>query len=184
MDQIVAIIKGFEIKFNTLPGVFSKNGVDFGSKLLIENAGVQDGTLIADLGCGSGVIGLTAAKLNPHGHVHMLDVNLRVVNLARENAQLNDLKNVEVFLSDLFSEVGDRTYHLILSNPSQHLGNDFLDQAVGECFKHLKPQGEVYWVVQKQLKTLVERLFEKSFANCTIVAHSNDYVVVKGRRNV
>lgn len=184
MDNTFKVkLRGFEFEFKTKPGVFSRGGLDWGSQLLIEKMEVEDGTMMADLGCGSGVIGFAAAKLNPKGHVHLLDVNLRVVELAKENTSLNDFKNVEVFLSDLFSSVSDRTYHTILSNPSQHLGNEFLEEAAKECFKHLKEGGKVYWVVQKHVRPPVERLFKKCFRNCTIVAHGKEHVVLKGVKN-
>lgn len=172
----------FEIKFQTKPGVFSKAGIDSGTRLLIENMVIEDQTLIADLGCGSGVIGFVASKLNPKGHIHLLDVNLRFVELAKENVQLNGLRNVEVYLSDLFSAVPDRTYHQIFSNPPQHLGNDFLDEGASECFKHLKPNGQVVWVVQQRLQPVIERLFQKYFKNCKIVAHGKEHVVIKAQK--
>lgn len=184
MDKIIkANIRGFEIKFKTRPAVFSRQGLDAGTKLLAENMEVKDNTLIADLGCGSGVLGFVAAKLNPNGHVHLLDVNLRVIDLAKENTELNNFKKVEVFLSDLFSAVDKHTYQLILSNPSQHFGNEFLKEAVKECFKHLKLGGTVYWVVQKHIKPVVERLFENQFGNCTITARNNTYIVAKADRS-
>lgn len=184
MDKVITEnIKGFEIKLKTRPGVFSKDRIDPGSRFLLENIEIEEGALIADLGCGSGVIGFVAAKLNYTGHVHLLDVNLRIVELAKENAALNRLKNVEVFLSDLFSAVDKRSYHLILSNPAQHLGNLFLDEAAKACFEHLKPGGEAFWVIQKGPKRVVTELFEKYFSNCTIVAQSGDYVLVRGKRD-
>lgn len=176
-------LRGFEFEFKTKPGVFSKGGLDLGSQLLIENMQIEDNTMVADLGCGSGVIGFAAARLNRLGHVHLLDVNLRVIELAKENVILNDFKNAEVFLSDLFSADQNRTYHTILSNPSQHLGNEFLDEIARECSNHLKPQGTVYWVVQKHVKPVIEKLFKKYFGNCTIVAHGKEHIVLTGVKN-
>lgn len=181
-DVIIQYLRGFEIKFKTKPGVFSKGGLDNGTRLLIESMVVEDGTVVVDLGCGAGVVGFVAAKLNPHGHVHLLDVNLRTVELAKENAQLNNLKNVEVYLSDQFSAVGGRAYQLIVSNPSQHLGNDFLEEMAKECFGHLKPGGLVYWVVQKHVKPVIVRLFEKYFTNCTMVAVGKSHIVLKAQK--
>jgi len=66
-------LKGFDIKLKTRPGIFSSKGVDDGTALLISEMQVEDNTLLADLGSGSGIIGLVAAHLNPHGHVHLLD---------------------------------------------------------------------------------------------------------------
>lgn len=175
-------IRGFEMKFKTSPGVFSKSGLDSGSRLLLENVRVQDHTMIADLGCGSGVIGFVAARLNSHGHVHLLDVNLRFVNIARENAALNQLKNVEVYLSDLFSGVSNNRYHLILSNPPQHIGNDFLDEAANECYNHLKEEGLVLWVVQKRLTPVIGRLFKKHFGNSKVIAYGKDHTILEARK--
>lgn len=184
MDNIITEnLRGVEIQFKTKAGVFSKQGLDSGTKLLVENAEIQDGTLIADLGCGSGVLGFVLAKLNKNGHIHLLDDHIRSVKLAEENVELNSLKNVEVYLSDLFSAVGDRTYHQIFSNPPAHLGNDFLEESASECFKHLKPKGEVWWVVPKYLKPVIERMFKKYFKNSTIVANGKEHIVIKASKS-
>lgn len=184
MDSLITEnLCGFEIKLKTKSGIFSKSGVDAGSKLLIDNMKVSDGSLVADLGCGTGIIGFVAAKLNPSGHVHLLDDHLRSVELAGENVDLNNLKNVEVFLSDLFSAVGSRTYHLILSNPPQHLGNEFLIDCTKQCFDHLKNKGAVYWVVQNHLKAVIIRIFDKQFGNFKIIAQGKDHVVLSAERN-
>lgn len=174
---------GFEIKFKTRPGVFSEKGLDLGTRLLVENMEVKDGTMVADLGCGSGIMGFVAAKLNPKGHVHLLDDRLRAIELAKENVELNNLKNIEVYLSDLFSEVSTRTYHQIYCNPPQDMGNEFLEEMVRECFDHLKENSSVYWVVQKHISTVAERLFKKYFGNSTIVATGKIHTVLKGIKN-
>lgn len=175
-------IKGKEIKFYTQPGVFSRHGLDSGTKLLMENLTVKDYTVIADLGAGSGALGIFLAKLNPSGHVHLLDDHLRSFQLAQENIELNRFKNGECFLSDLFSAVGERTYHQIFSNPPAQLGNEFLEEIVLESFKHLKPQGELWVVVPKNLKPLIVRLFEKIFSNSKMVAQGREHVVIKGQK--
>lgn len=182
-DLFTVNIKGIPLSFKTKSGVFSKSGLDDGSRLLMENVDIKDGTLVADLGTGSGVIGMFISKLNPSGHVYLLDVNLRVIELVKENVELNKLENVEVYLSDNFSAVGDRTYHMILSNPAQHLGNEFLEELVNECKSHLKPGGELYWVVQNHVKPFIERLFNNILGNCKIVAHSKEHVLLKGVKN-
>lgn len=179
-DLINLNLKGVEIQFKTKPGVFSRHGLDEGSKLLIDNLEVRDETVVADLGTGSGVVGLWIAKLNSRGHVHLLDDSLRATKLAEENVELNGFKNVEVFLSDMFSAVGDRTYHLIVSNPPQDLGNEFLEELAKESFNHLKNNGETVWVVQKQIKPVIERLFQQYFGNCETLANGKIHTVIKG----
>ncbi|MBI2597376.1 class I SAM-dependent methyltransferase [Candidatus Daviesbacteria bacterium] len=180
MNNIITeYIRGFEIKFKTRPGVFSEKGLDLGTKLLIDNLEIPNGSLVVDLGCGTGVIGFVAAKLNPKGHVHLLDDSLRVIELAKENATSNNFKNVEVYLSDLFSSVQERTYHQIYCNPPQDMGNEFLEELVSECHRHLKENGEVYLVVQNHIKPVIERIFQKYFGNSTIVAQGRIHIVLK-----
>lgn len=183
MSIISINLRRFEIKFKSKPGVFSEKGLDLGTKLLIDNMEVMDRTLVADLGSGSGLVGLMAANLNPHGHIHLLDDHLRSVELARENIGLNNLKNVEIYLSDLFSAVEERTYYQIYCNPPQDMGNEFLEEMVSECLKHLKQEGQAYFVVQKHIKPVIERLFKKYFGNSTIVATGKIHVVLKGVKN-
>ena len=180
MDEVIKEnIRGYEILFKTKPGVFSKKGLDEGSRLLAEKMRIEDGSLVADLGCGTGVIGFVAAKLNKNGYVHLLDVDLRIIELVKENKELNSLENVEVFLSDLFSAVGNKNYHLIVSNIPQHLGNKFLTEAAEQCLKYLKDDGEVLWVVQKRIRPFFERLFMSVFGNCEIIARGQTHIVLK-----
>lgn len=183
MDQTITIsIRDQELKLRTKPGVFAKGGIDNGSLLLMENLKVNNGTMIADLGSGGGVIGIFCAKLNPQGHVHLLEDHVRSAKLTEENVELNGLKNAEVYLADMFSAVANRSYHLIVSNPPQHLGNGFLEEAVKECFAHLKPGGVLIWVIQKHVKRVIERLFNKTFGNCKIVAYGKEHVVLKAEK--
>src|SRR5699024_2779182 len=59
----------------TSTGVFSKNDVDFGSRLLIETIKKPDiEAPILDLGCGYGPIGLSLAKKHPDTLVKMIDI--------------------------------------------------------------------------------------------------------------
>lgn len=184
MDNIFSKnLRGFEIKFKTRPGVFSPGGLDSGTGLLIENMEVLDGTQVCDLGAGNGILGFVAANLNPRGHVHLLDDHLRSVESAKENVELNGLRNMEVYLSDLFSAVSDRSYHQILSNPPQQLGNEFLEEMIEQSFKHLKPGGSLWLVVKSNLKPVIERMMGKYFKNVKIISHSKKHVVFKGLKN-
>lgn len=180
MDSLITEkLRGFEIKFKTKPGVFSKAGIDDGTRLLMDHMEITDRTLVADLGSGTGIVGFVVAKLNPRGYVHLLDSDIRAVELAKENTELNKFRNVEVYLSDLFSAVEKRTYHQIFSNPPQQLGNKFLEELVRECHKHLKPGGALLVVVKKNVKLFMERLLEKVFGNSEIIGQGREHVVLE-----
>lgn len=172
-------LRGFEIKFMTAPGVFSRRGLDGGTRLLIDHLEVKDSTQIADLGCGTGAIGFVCSLLNPHGHVHLLDDHLRSVELAKKNAELNNFPNVEVYLSDLFSAVEERSYHQIMCNPPQSMGNEFLEELIRECALHLKPGASLWIVIKKNIRSVIERYLEKSALKYQILAQGREHVVIK-----
>lgn len=68
-------LRGYNFKFTTNVGVFSKKEVDFGSRLLIESFIIPeiDGNIL-DVGCGYGPIGLSLAKSYENRDIHMIDV--------------------------------------------------------------------------------------------------------------
>lgn len=75
---------------------------------LTEHSGMIEGRVVADMGTGSGVLGLVAAELGAK-HVYMPDIEERAVNCAAKNIGKNDLQEIcEAFQSDLFEGFGDR----------------------------------------------------------------------------
>ena len=66
---------GFQLEFVTSSGVFSHKRIDNGTRLLVESMVLPSEGRVLDLGCGYGVIGITAAKKNPDLRVWMTDVN-------------------------------------------------------------------------------------------------------------
>lgn len=70
---------------------------------------------ILDMGCGSGVIGLSLAAAWPDAAVTMADVSPDALALARENAELLGLTKVTFRESPLFSAI-DGGYDLIVAN--------------------------------------------------------------------
>src|SRR5699024_10516848 len=107
-------LRGKEYEFMTDAGVFSRDRVDYGSCLLIEQFNEPDasGNLL-DLGCGYGPIGISLANDYPNRHVVLADVNERAVYLAQENAKLNLISNIEVVQSDRFSNLANRPFAAI-----------------------------------------------------------------------
>ncbi len=184
MDNITLNIKNVQLKLKTKPGVFSAKALDDGTRLLIDALPYpEDNQVTADLGSGVGIIGLYLAKQNPRTHVHLLDDHLRSTELSRENADLNNLKNLEIYLSDLFSGVKDRTYRQIISNPPQQLGNEFLEELVDESFKHLKTNGLLWLVVKSNVKTFMERIVKAKFDDVETVSASREHVILKAVKN-
>ena len=61
--------------------------------------------VIVDVGCGSGILGIAAAKLGG-GVIHMLDIDPLAVEATKENMSLNDLVQEDHKILKITSEVG------------------------------------------------------------------------------
>ena len=70
---------------------------------------------ILDVGCGSGVIGLSLAAEKPSSHVTLVDVSEDALGLTRENAKKLGVSNVDILRSDLLNQVTG-SFDLIVAN--------------------------------------------------------------------
>lgn len=104
-------------------GVFSKEGLDDGTKLLLETiAKAHLGTKILDLGCGIGPIGLILATFDSSRHLTCSDVNVRALELTERNAKKFGLSDrVEIVESDVYRSINS-TFDTIVSNPPIRAG--------------------------------------------------------------
>ncbi len=157
--------EGVSFSFATDAGVFSKNRLDEGSRLLLESVVVRkEDRILIDMGCGYGPIGLILAKIHPALHCHLYDVNERAVLLAKKNQVTNDITNAEIIVSDLFQHVSVRA-DIIVTNPPIRAGKKTVFKLYEDAREHLLPRGVFYVVIRKQqgapsslevLKTLFE----------------------------
>ncbi|QGJ71951.1 Hypothetical protein PBC10988_36640 [Planctomycetales bacterium 10988] len=90
-------------------------GVASSTKTLSEITIRQPYEKVLDLGCGSG---LQALLCSNHSEFAIgIDQNPRAINLAKFNAALNGITNVEFRQGDLFQPVEGEKFDLIVSNP-------------------------------------------------------------------
>lgn len=176
-------LRGFPLKFVTDAGVFSKTGVDYGSRVLIEAMELKDGDRILDVGCGYGPIGITAAKLAGNGHVTMIDINERAVELARENAKLNRVSNVTVLQSDLFEAVREERFDVILTNPPIRAGKAVVHKIFEEGYSLLKDGGVMWVVIQKKqgAPSAMDKL-ESIFGDVEEVTKDKGYRILRAQK--
>ncbi len=76
---------------------------------------IKRGNSVLDVGCGSGILAIAAAKLGAE-YVRALDYDSVSVNVAKDNAKANGTAHIEVFESDLLKRAGDGPYDLIIAN--------------------------------------------------------------------
>jgi release factor glutamine methyltransferase len=82
---------------------------------------------IADIGTGTGCLGITGGLELPGSHIDLYDIDTAVLDLAARNAKLHKIK-VHLFCEDLLSNAANRHYEVILANlpyvPTDHPIND------------------------------------------------------------
>lgn len=180
---IDTVLRGKSLRFTSDAGVFSKGDIDFGSRVLIEAMDIPDGSSVLDVGCGYGPIGISAAYLAPKGHVTMIDINSRAVELARENARNNGFTNVTVKESDVLSAVGGQKFDVILTNPPIRAGKAVVHQIFEEAYEHLNDGGALWIVIQKKqgAPSAVAKL-EILFPNVEEVGKDKGYRIIKAQK--
>lgn len=134
-------INGRDIIINSCSGIFSVKEIDFGTKLLIENAKIK-GKEVLDLGCGYGIIGIALKKTNPQINITMVDINERAINITKENCKSNNIEST-ILKSDLFShpELKNKFFDTIITNPPFSAGKKVCFQFIEESEKHLNKGG-------------------------------------------
>ena len=128
-------------------GVFSKSGLDFGTRVLLDALCLEPGSTVLDMGCGYGPIGIAAARIFG-AKVTMADVNQRAVELARDNAEKYRL-DITVVQSDGFANVSG-TFSVILMNPPIRAGKQVIYGLFGAAKDHLVEGGRLILVIQKK----------------------------------
>ncbi len=145
--QLRFLFRGRLLSFTTDTGVFSYEGLDPGTGLLIECLGLKGSERVLDVGCGWGAVGIAAALGGPHVSVLMVDVNRRAVSLARENAEANGAPRVEVRQGSLYDNLGPgELFDVIATNPPYKAGRALVLRILDEAPAHLAPGGRFLMV--------------------------------------
>lgn len=162
-------------------GVFSKNEVDYGSRLLISQfAESQIPGKILDLGCGYGPIGIAIADTYPDRDVVLADVNERAIELAEKNAEQNKVQNIETVKSDRFSNLTSYSFASIVTNPPIRAGKKVVHAMIEESKPALDKGGELWVVIQKkQGAPSAKDKMMKVFGNVEVVAKDKGYFLLK-----
>ena len=169
-------------------GVFAREGLDAGSRLLLEcvlpDAGVlPEGARVCDLGCGWGALGCFLAAHNRSTPVVMVDINARAAWLAQFNARQNQLDNAHVWCGNGLTATRDECFDLIACNPPIRAGNAVISELFDGAHRTLKSGGVLWAVIRtaQGAKSWQKRL-ENLFGNCETVLIKNGYRILKSEK--
>jgi release factor glutamine methyltransferase len=159
------------------------------TEVLIEKAlskiNAHDHNEILDLGCGTGIIGITIALERSLSKVTLIDQSKHAIQNTKENQTLHQLTNVMIQKSDWFSALDQTRFDVILSNPpyledndphlSQGLEDEPLDALVSgptgieaiqyiieNAKNHIKPSGWLFIEHGYNQAIILKDLFEKN----------------------
>ena len=138
---------GNELTFITDAGVFSRDGLDRGTEVLLEALPPLEGRVL-DLGCGWGAVGVALGKRYPALDIVMTDINSRAVELARRNLAENGV-TAAVLQGDGFDAVEGR-FDAIVTNPPIRAGKAVIYGLFARARDYLEPDGALYVVIRKQ----------------------------------
>ena len=159
------------------------------TETLIETAlskiNVYDHTEILDLGCGTGIIGITIALERSLSNVTLIDQSEDAIQNTKENQMLHQVTNTTIQKSDWFSALDQTRFDVILSNPpyledndphlSQGLEDEPLDALVSgptgieaiqyiieNAKNHISPSGWLFIEHGYNQAKILQDLFEKN----------------------
>jgi len=111
---------------------------------------------ILDMGTGSGIQAIAAKKSYSNAEVVGADINPMAIDLAEENAKLNDVE-IKFFVSDLFERFHNKKFDLIIFNapylppeppidPIWSGGEKFILKFIKLAREHLTSEGRILFV--------------------------------------
>ena len=176
-------VKSLGIHLSNHANLFSKDKLDFGSLLMLEQfKKLPPAQHIVDLGCGNGVLGLIAQRHHPQSNISFLDESYMAVASAKMNYEkiYKDDAQSDFIVSDCLSQLSDRDVDLILCNPPFHQQHSIGDQIAWRMFtqsaKRLKKGGELWIVGNRHLHYSAK--LKKIFGNSKVIATNKKFQVI------
>jgi 16S rRNA G1207 methylase RsmC len=146
--EVSATVWGRELTFTTSSGVFSHDGLDKATAVLLSTSTPPPGGTLLDLGCGWGPIACSVAAASPTATVWAVDVNERALELTRLNAER---LGVAVRVAQPAEVPPDVVFDHIWSNPPIRVGKQALHELLLAWLPRLAPGGTARLVVGKNL---------------------------------
>ena len=176
-SQFIFRFHKYDLLFTSDNGVFSKNMIDYGSRVLLDNIEITKKKTLLDVGCGYGTFGICLNKVYSHLNVDMVDVNDRALELAKLNAKNNNI-HANIYKSFIYENV-QGSYDVIVTNPPVRAGKEVVTTILQESIEHLNENGSLWVILQKkQGAPSAKKKMEEVFGNCEIVKRDKGYYLL------
>ncbi|MFD4943607.1 methyltransferase [Streptomyces sp. NPDC058409] len=165
-------------------GIFCAERLDIGTRFFLGHLPTRSGPdRVVDLGCGNGVVGLSAALANREATVTFIDESYQAVASAEETFRANtgpDAK-ADFVVGDGLAQLPPASVDLVLNNPPFHSHQATTDATARNMFHGARAalrQGGELWVVGNRHLGYHTQL-RRTFGNCTTVAGDPKFVVLR-----
>ena len=176
--QVIYEVMGNEFRCVTDAGVFSRDGLDMGTRVMLEAMPEMHGRVL-DLGCGWGPVGAAAGKKYPETDIVMTDINLRAVETAQKNLRANGVKNAKAIQGDGFENVEGK-FDFILLNPPIRTGKSVIYAMFSDARAYLSESGALYIVIRKQQGAeSAEKYLNTIYTDVERIAREKGYWVIR-----
>ncbi len=171
-------VLGKPFDFTSTWGIFSPEKLDEGSLMLLDYIDFRHDDNSIDLGCGYGVLGMTASRECPNGQHLLIDKDFVAVAYAQKNCIKNNLINTKVQLSNGFNEVDKSLkFSLVMSNLPAKVGKEQHYLYLLDAYQAMPEGGRFYVVTINGLRQFMKRAFTEVFGNAEKVKQGKTYTV-------
>ena len=164
--------------------VFSRGSTDIGARLFMDHLPRGLNGHIVDLGCGNGVIILTALAQNPEAQVTFVDESYMAVASSELNVEHNlpqELDRCQFEVNNALAGIERESVQAVLCNPPFHQQHAITDHTARQMFcdakRCLQVGGELRIVGNRHLD--YHQKLKRLFGNCTLVASNKKFVILR-----
>jgi len=181
-------IPEYQLELGGDANVFARDKFDIGARFFLEQlTRLPQADLIADLGCGNGVLGIVAQQQRPGAILHFFDESYQAVAAAESNYRRNIHNATQTALftvDDCLSHYRGEPFDVILCNPPFHqnhvVGDQIAWRMFGHSARHLRNHGELWIVGNRHLQYHIK--LKRLFGNVRQIAANPKFVVLAARK--
>ena len=185
--DVYTLVLDRDYRIENHAGLFSRDRLDRGSRLLIEQLPASDAPLrIVDLGCGNGVVGIAAAVANPRASLLFSDESYLALASAEANfhSAFAGTREARFSVDDCIRAEADASADLVLVNPPFHQQHSLGDAVAWQMFRQarrvLVDGGGLLVVGNRHLGYHAK--LKKLFGNAELLDSDSKFVVLRAMR--